>query len=350
MLTRTLSTLLGASVATVVFAAPSYRVIDLGPLPPGNLGSTGVGLNSRGDVVGFGPIQGVLDRALLWPRGQAVANCGLLPGTVESIGTTINEIGEVAGYCFDTTQTVYKGFVRSLDGTLTAILDLPGGEELTIPYSVNSSGVVVGIVGTAAGYRPMRWTRAGGTEEIGPLLGIPEYGTCRHISEDGTIVGGYTRSGRQRPFLWHPGTGLRELPDLGNGATSTLAVHRSASGWVVGRTTTASGTTGIVWRPDGSAVSMGDLPGGPVYSSAEGANSAGVVVGVSQDAVGLHGTYWTQATGLVNMDSLLEPGSRQFRIIECRGVNEEGTIVGSCFRNGSYTACLLVRVPSKSLR
>jgi probable HAF family extracellular repeat protein len=130
--------------------------------------------------------------------------------------------------------------------SITGLGHLPG-DDYAEAVGVSADGLVV--VGTSAGYRAYRWTRAGGMEELAP--GSP-YSSARAASADGAVVVG--------------------LGDLGDGRTNGA----------------------FRWTQAGGMVALASIPGR--NSSADGVNADGsVVCGNSESSQGPRALRWTSA-------------------------------------------------------
>ena len=81
-------------------------------------------------------------------------------------------------------------------------------------------------------YRPYRWTKSGGMQDLSALLG--NSANVYHVSADGSvIVGAFSNGdGQRRPFRWSQSGGFQDLGIL-PGAARVSATGVSADGSVV---------------------------------------------------------------------------------------------------------------------
>jgi probable HAF family extracellular repeat protein len=131
----------------------------------GNLGGTvntsipgpqniGLAINNKGQVTGVAAMpDGVSGHAFLWTRETAaMRDLGTLPGDVTSVGTVINDQGQIVGLSSDA-----EGNLRAClwqDGTMYDLNKLViGGAHLHLmfPSGINSTGEISGFGVTATG-------------------------------------------------------------------------------------------------------------------------------------------------------------------------------------------------------
>jgi hypothetical protein len=105
----------------------------------------------------------------------------MVPGSTETEGTSINEDGAIAG-AYRTSDGIWDGFVRALDGTITTFAT----GDTTWPYSINRKGVIAGCYNANTEDR-------GFVRDVGGTLTYYEVGddsTCGFsINDKGIIVG-----------------------------------------------------------------------------------------------------------------------------------------------------------------
>jgi len=144
-------------------------------------------------------------------------------------------------------------------------------------------------------------------------------------------------------MLWTPSTAngtSGSMVDLGvlSGATSqSLGQAINALGQVAGYSAGSSGSRAFLWTPavpngsTGVMLDLGDLPGGDATGIAWGINSAGWVVGDSSgsnNAFNSRAFLWTPATGMIDLNTLLDQAYPGWTLGFARGINDAGQITG----------------------
>lgn len=229
---------------------------DLGGMPGGAFVQTeATAINKNGQVAGAGISADGNTHAFRWTAATGMTDLGLLPGTTRSYALGINGRGEVVGYAagpdgehpFRWTQElgmqdmsmggVVLGRAMAINegGQIAGALILPSdrydwagavmwtasGSILDVIRCVYPSGYVGDGCGSAAiainntgtivgtdGFRAIMWTRA---DSVTVLPGVPsaEFSTATGINDSGTIIGnsGHEPSG----FIWSAGGGYRSV-------------------------------------------------------------------------------------------------------------------------------------------
>jgi probable HAF family extracellular repeat protein len=101
-------------------------------------------INNKGQVVGV-TFNGTEGQAVLWQNGVAIG-LGFLQGDVVSIGSAINNNGQVTGQSCDSNGSC-RGFLWR-DGVMTALNSLVPADstlDLPDPTGINSRGQIVGL-------------------------------------------------------------------------------------------------------------------------------------------------------------------------------------------------------------
>lgn len=193
------------------------------------------------------------------------------------------------------------------------------------------------------GYRrAFRWTRAGGIQDLGVLLGATSShgGAC---SGDGATIAGDSGvgfDGPTRAFRWTADGGMQ---DLGITAESGWSWSRAASSdgsTVVGDYVTTDGyVRAFLWTDAGGAHDLGLWPGGH-SASANAISDDGSTVAGSAEA-GINHTIafrWTCDGGVQDLGSL---ACEWFDVSGAEAISSDGSItVGfSYLDNGDNTAC-----------
>ena len=161
-------------------------------------------------------------------------------------------------------------------------------------------------------------------------------GTCTlafGLNNQGQVAGVSSLSGDQNyhAFLWQGGV-IEDLGTLG-GATSAPGFI-SDTGDVVGVADLPGSAHqnhhAILWR-NGTKIDLGVLSGDSC-SRAYGVNSSGQVVGNSEseklcDSSGEHAFLWEQGGPMLDLDSLIPPGS-SLKLSHALAITDRGEIVG----------------------
>ena len=155
------------------------------------------------------------------------------------------------------------------------------------------------------------------TYKITDLGVLPEgmWSSATDINDSGMVVGqSYSGSGVQA-FLWD---GTMHGLGLLSGATSSYIGGINNSGIVVGTSSTPSGDRAFLW--DGETHDLGALIG-ENNSYAYDVNDSGVVVGMGNNVFLWDGK-------MHNLNDFIDPSTPGWTLIEARGINSSGQIVG----------------------
>ncbi len=217
------------------------------------------------------------------------ADLGALLSGAYSYAYGINNAGQVVGYWNTGTNGVHA-FLYS-DGTMTDI-GTPGGTN-TYALGINAAGQVVGFSDTAAPSLP----------------------------------------GSTRAFLYSNGA----MTNLGSlGGLNSYAYGLNTNIQIVGYIDTLLGARAVVYA-NGNATNLGTLGGADSY--AYSINASGSVVGASKISGGnLNAFLWENGV-LTNLNALI-PTNSGWALLEARGINDAGNIVGWGRINGEERAFL----------
>jgi probable HAF family extracellular repeat protein len=215
-------------VITLPAAAGTGSIIDIGTMPGGSTAEP-TAINSSGQVVGRGsttnPNGGTFERAFLYSAGT-MTNLGALTGAPESVGTDINDAGEVAGVSGYAVPPNFFLENHAFVYRQGAMQDLGKG----LGEGINGAGRVVGTNGDghAALYS------AGTVTDLGTLPG-GAFSNASGINLAGTIVGGSdtgSSSGTQHAVVFGTGT----VTDIGTlpGFDNSFASRVNATGQIIG--------------------------------------------------------------------------------------------------------------------
>jgi probable HAF family extracellular repeat protein len=318
-------------------ATVSYRITDLGDLVGGSNYSHAYGINDLGQVVGVSSTA-TGERAFLWSASGGIQDLGDLTGGNDySVALGINNKGQVVGT--SATATGNHAFLWSIDGGMQDLGYLAGGSDTSSAYSINNHGQ---IVGASTGSGAFLWSVSSGMQKIGD-------GIAYGINDNGLVVGGNGYGA----FLWSANGGIQNV-DLPGGSDTGVAYGTSDNGQVVGMGSTATGDRAFLRDTSGGMQDLGDLAGGRDFSVANDINNRGEAVGTSginggPALVGRYGAFlWSASDGMQSLNDLIaidDPLKASFRLVEARGINDAGQIVGFGSINGVEHAFLLTAVP-----
>jgi len=188
---------------------------------------TPAALNNRRIVVGqVGNFK--VGHAFVWSAEKGIQDIGTLPApyNVSSAATSINEAGEVTGYCEDKTND-WQPFVWSPTSGMRAIPTLGGTQ--TFPSRISENGQVIGSAGLKNprdGRHAFLYSSGKGTQDLG-ALGSRE-SQALGINQAGWVVGSSDVAGAHeptRPFLWVQGRKMQNLgvlPGMSGGCANDI--------------------------------------------------------------------------------------------------------------------------------
>jgi probable HAF family extracellular repeat protein len=305
------------------------------------------------------------------PGGYVAFNYSSLGGT-SAAGTSINELGLVAGYSNVEGDTA-RHATAWLYG-LTFDLGTLGGPNSAVLWPVkNDKGVIAGIAETdeldplgedwsCSNFfpgAPSGHTCRGFVWERGVMKALPTFGGnngfAAGANNSGQIVGWAenafhdpTRNAPQvlqfRAALWEPRRNeMEELPPL-PGDTTSAATAINDRGQVVGISGICDNAVGrfsaahaVLWE-DGEVIDIGHL-GGVAWNTPMAINDHGEVVGfsnVSADDAGefkAHAFLWSEEDGIQDLGTL--PGDA---LSQALGINNRGQVVGLSCAEG-FASC-----------
>ena len=331
-------------------------------------------------IVGASTLSGdATEEAAIWAvdsNGTVAGptSLGLLPGDTNSKANDINALGFIAGRS-GTSQfgqppvTGDRAFLYSpLDGSLTDLGDLPGGDDFSEATGMSLTQVV-GSSAASTGLRGFVWEQTSGMTDLGDLPGGADFSFALDVNNAGKVVGGSGVANGQNAFIWDSTNGMQDigaLPVTGQPAFAEAAQINEA-GLVVGRSLTdvldgngnPTGQTVILAFAYNSADAnpvMAPLPpviidGMPAAVNRPfGMNELGAIVG-SGNTVGnpngdeLNAWLFSPLRGTVNLNDTLNASGAGWTLLQARDIDDAGRIVGyGTNPNGDLEAFLLTPV------
>jgi probable HAF family extracellular repeat protein len=355
---------------TVNAQSPTLRergiqLIDLGTL--GGEESGAWAIDAKGQVVGWSLLASGERRAFTSCADCMMQDLGTHMGGSDSIGRAVSGNGtylvgssgiNAYGPSFRefTQGFVYSGAAMSTVGALFCPCSFNQRYGTSEAYGVNDAGTVVGWGPSprANYYHAFIW-KNGAIQDLSPAgLGDPNYSRAFDINNAEQVVGyidrddsfTFTESDHDA-FIWEKGV-FRTLGHL-PGYTSSTAVAINETGQAVGWSSDVTGTnsSAAAWA-NGRVISLGKLPGDS-NSRALAGNDVGQVVGWSGNTENDSRAFFWQNGVMVDLNSLL-PADSGWQLIEARGINNRGMIVGTARINGELRAFLLIPPAAQMLR
>jgi probable HAF family extracellular repeat protein len=301
-----------------------------------------MGINNRGDVVGFSQTANGVNRAFLYSGGSLV-DLGSLGGA-ESFAYRISDNGVVVGRAQDSTGR-FHAFVTTTNGHAIELqsLDPRADGDFGAAMGINRLGAVTGYFTTAGDHMSAR-NRVFKyldfmIEDIGTFGG--EDGVAVAINDRGNIAGYFSDEphadyAEHRSFAVLDGE-LVPLGTLGGKLTTARDINNRDD--IVGDGDIGTGHHHAFLFSGGVIRDLQTLPGG-YRSSAYAINDHGDIVGFSEGAKGSARAILISSGVMYDLNELIPNGSG-WVLTEARGINDSGRIVGTGWLNGQQRGFLL---------
>jgi probable HAF family extracellular repeat protein len=310
--------------ASSASAQTLYRITRI-PTPQGD-NSSALGVNSKGEVVGYS-FQGEDYQAFFYsPSDPSVTNLGSLGGKINA-ACAINDDGQVVGYSQDGNGDLLA-FTFSRNKPITSLGTLDGASS-SEAFGINNHGTVVG-------------DSQSGTQNHHPVLfsgdSVQDLGlgssnepdaieTAFAINDAGQIVGRHSAGQNAFHAFSVLNGNTTDFSTLGGTNGEALAINKN--GLVVGDSDTADGSPHAFVFDHAQLRDLGTLPGFGTASYARGINNSGSIVGESDNADQKRAFLFTKGR-LVQLDKLAgnlsESGFNSLDV--AYDINDKGWIVG----------------------
>jgi probable HAF family extracellular repeat protein len=290
--------------ATHAFAYTGGVFADLGTL--GGLNSFANAINDHGQVVGGASTLSGDSHAFLF-SGGSLQDLGTLGGS-NSVARDINNHGTIVGSAdpVSAPSSYYQQAFRYAGGSMTALGTLPGGAG-SDAYAINNHGLI------------------GGSSFEGEIT-LPEYPFHAVFFRGGGVDPlGVSDVGNSAVY------GLNDLGQAVGGIPTSTIIHGSHAFLYSGGVVTDLGALDVF--DDSIATDINGL-GQVVGSSA---------VQLSESTYGYHGFLYDSATGMVDLNSLIDPATG-WVITDAEGINGAQQIAATACRGGAIGECYAVRL------
>src|SRR5271165_6502428 len=337
---KSLGLIFAICCATGAFAQNRYQITRI-PTPQG-ANSAALGINSRGEIVGYS-FQAEDYQAFLYSSSdQSLTDVGSLGGKINA-ACGINDAGQVAGYSQDGNGNILA-FVFSRNQPMVSLGTLDGAST-SEAFGINSSGAVVGDSQSGTqNHRPVLFSK-NAVQDLG--LGSSNepdaLETAYAINDAGQIVGRHSAGNNAFHAFAYLNGQTTDLGTLGGANGEALALNKN--GQIVGDSDISEGPAHAFVFDHSKLKDLGTLPGFDNASYARGINNAGDIVGESDSADQKRAFLFTRGQ-LVELDKLAENLSEVgFDSLDVAyGINDKGWIVGYGSTSDNLTAAF-VAVP-----
>ena len=232
----------------------SYTVLPL--LHPRDLGGVAIGINDRGEVVGFDRTSNHNTQGWLWSDG---AYSNLPVSGTNTVGVGINSSGTVVGYRrVHFIQRLLTGQYRS-SGEMGFVLSHGTTQYLNGPvHAINDLGVAAGA-STSRGHAMTTRLKREATATVfkdgtaTSILSLPS--AAFGINSAGDVIGSYQAGSGSRAFVWSSKSGAFDITPAGYRSAVAAAINNR--GDILGYGETASGAPqDFLLTPDSSGELM----------------------------------------------------------------------------------------------
>ena len=309
-----------------------YSVTDLGTL--GGTTSEAYAINNAGQVVGTSSLtsSGSTTHAFIYSGGHMIDIGALDASYRNSYAYGINEKGQVVGYGdFSSNDSLTDAFLYNGSEIIdlsTALSGISGGQSEA--QGINDSGQAVGYDGasTTSSVTSTAFVYSeSGVSSIPNLGGSSSYAYA--IDDNGDVVGYSTlASGDTHAFLWN-GTRVVDLQTLGGSSSYAYAINDK--GDVVGTSTLADGSWHVFeYASSQTSPTMVDLGAlNSLSTVAYAINGDGEIVGTAyQSSQQGSSAFLYDGATTVDLNNLLNSTGKGWQLLEAKGINDSGQIVG----------------------
>ena len=333
-----------------------YTPIDLGEASFGN------GITDSGQVVGSKSFGGADRHAAFWPNSQSPSiDLGTLPGFIGSRGLGVNPRGQMVGAAYPLSSARPLFWANSHSGPME-LPGLPAG-MLGVASSINPRGQIVGVFasGDFSVQQPVFWPNSNAAAIYLPGLGdkLPISGALS-INASGNILGSgcatdfvechaaFWGSSTSSPVALASPGGEFIYTNIAPSSEGTVAPGLNNAGSMVGYAYNAdfSETRAVFWASSASPAIILSTAGEFINGTAEGISDRGQIVGTAfnSDFSDTHAFMWPSSNSQgIDLNTLI-PADSGWELGVARSVNNRGEITGAGFLNGIVHGYVLIPV------
>ena len=262
-----------AVALSVPVGAGQYRAVELQMLP-GATSAEACSINDNGQIVGYCQV-GYQERAVAWDASGAARDLSLVAGADQSRATSINNGGEIV-VITQVGQYESRSVVIQDNAVVRSWPDQGVSSRMV---SISESGQMVGLAYDGSRNYAAQWGGEGVVELLpGAVPGV-HLTYANDVNDNGWSVGyfhDYAHYTHNRACLWRSPTEMDYI--LGDTEVDSEAKAVNDIGQIVGTAYTAEGTNEAFLWHNGIFRYLAK-PDGITWANANGINNAGQIVG-----------------------------------------------------------------------
>lgn len=317
--------------------APSYSIVDLGPLST-RTADDKPGLNAAGEAAAWA-LHGTSQIQATFIKDGKQISLGELPGFENTFAASINNKEMIVGVAQSRDDLRFTQAFLWHDGKLENLPTLGG--KYAIARAINQQGDIVGKAQTPDQTMHAALWSHGKIKDLGTLA-EGHYSEAHDINESDEIVGQaeIAPNGKPHAFFWNQGH-MQDLGILPTGSLSNAeAINNNRQ--IVGNAdmkdeTNEKGVRAVLWS-HGHMTNLGTLTDND--SLALDINDEGQIVGGSFIAEGRERAFLWEKGRMLNLNKSI-PKNAQWLLLTAYRINDEGEIIGRGYYKGAAHLFLL---------
>lgn len=272
--------------------------------------------------------------AVTWDRTNGLREIGSVYKDKGSTAVGINSSGLVIGVGYNKHQEE-EGFVWSEESGMTLLGDLPGGEYWCTPRDINDSGSIAGDSGIGdngvSANQIFIWDKENGMRACGSLA--PGRNSVAHAINNANVIVGWSEpEGEAVPIIWDEENGMRRYPPNTDDFIAGYGRDINNLGQITAIGQTKDGVlSAYLWDPD-DGYTLFRLPGKPTeWSAGNYLNDNGVVIGEARRGH-FDSAYWIwdRDHGIRDINTILAASTPEENrpIWSLDGLNNRNQLIG----------------------